>query len=139
MHSGKIHLLASVAIVLLSSIGCTQAKNKSQITQEAMKSNEGRVEGIVTSADDVGKPLPNVLIQLKYQPFVYDNPSTEAIATTKTDVHGRFVFENVEAGVYFPQATIPRTQGDCIIADAAIFIQVKAGSVVNVNLSYSCP
>jgi hypothetical protein len=56
-----------------------------------------------------------------------------------TDAQGKYVFENVEPGVFYPQTIIPRETGDCTNADMSKFIKVEVGSVVNVDLSYSCP
>jgi hypothetical protein len=69
MHIGKIRLLSTVAVVFWILIGCTSTENKSQPTAATTQVNGGRVEGTVTSADEVGKPLPNVLIQLSIIPL----------------------------------------------------------------------
>ena len=108
-------------------------------TDASINNNIGKIEGIIKSADEAGKPLPNVIVHLKYHPFFNENNQTEAIGVTKTDSQGKYSFDDVEPGVYVLQTTVVLEQGgSCDNFDLSKFIKVEVGSVATVNLNLTC-
>lgn len=108
-------------------------------TDETIASDKGRIEGIILSAEESGKPLPNVTIQLMYHPLFSGSSQTTPIATTKTDTKGRFSFQDVEPGIYALQTIILLEQGgSCGGFDLSKIIKIDPGVIATLSLSLTC-
>jgi len=108
-------------------------------TEQSTQANKGRIEGILTSADEVGKPLSGATVNLVIHPLLNDSNQGKEIAITKTDTQGRYLFDNVEPGIYALHTTFLLEQGgSCDTLDLSKIIKVKADSTAIVNLSLTC-
>jgi len=108
------------------------------LTDEAIQDG-GKIEGIITSANDLNMPLPDVIVSLKYHPFYYQNNQAKVLVRTKTDSQGKYSFDNVEPGVYTLQMRIDINQGGpCEVLDLTKIINIKVGVVAVVNLGLLC-
>jgi hypothetical protein len=110
-----------------------------QSTAETITFDGGAIRGSITSADKVGEPLPNVIIQLETHPFFNESNQIKIIATTTTDADGNYYFDQVEPGIYALHTKILLMQGGaCESTDWSKSIKIEIGSVVTANLSLAC-
>jgi len=108
------------------------------LTESNISNSGGKIEGTIISFADE-QPLSDVLVDLVLHPFFNQGDSGRAIATTKTDAQGRFLFENVEPGVYALQTTnFMRSGGSCGDYDLSKIIKIEVGMIAEVNLSLKC-
>jgi hypothetical protein len=107
-------------------------------TAEIITFNGGSIHGIITSADKINEPWPNVTVMLETHPFFNESNRIKVIATTTTDSQGRFSFNQVEPGVYALHTRISLI-GVCESTNLSKHIDVEVGSVVSVNLLLTCP
>lgn len=110
-----------------------------QSTAETITFDGGSIHGTITSADQVGEPLPNVIVQLETHPFFNEGNEIKLIATTTTDADGDFYFDRVDPGIYALHTKILLMQGGaCESTDWSKSINIEIGSVVTANLSLTC-
>lgn len=108
-------------------------------TETITQGNRGRIQGIITSASDLNKSLPEVVVELEHHPFFEKNNPSKVLARTTTDSQGKFSFDNVEPGVYTLQIRISINQGGpCEILDLTKIIKIEAGTVATMNLGLTC-
>lgn len=106
-------------------------------TKSDANNHTGKIEGIITSVDKVGEPLPDVIIDLILHPLF--NNQNKTIATTKTDLQGRFSFENVEPGIYALQTTLFLGKGgSCGDFDLTKIVRIETATIATINLTLKC-
>jgi hypothetical protein len=106
-------------------------------TEAVAQPSMGKIKGVITSVDE--KPLSDVIVYLKYHPFYHQNDQAKVLATTTTDSQGRYLFDNVEPGVYTFQTAVPLEGGGrCNDLDLTRVIKIEAGTVATVNFSLAC-
>jgi len=108
-------------------------------TNSANNNLRGKIEGFVTSIGEVPEPLSDVIIDLTFHPLFSGNDQNKIIATTKTDLQGRFSFDNVEPGIYALQTTLfLGTDGSCGDFDLTKIIKIETGTIATINLTMKC-
>lgn len=108
-------------------------------TKTGANNQKGKIEGIVTSASEVAEPLSDVIIDLTFHPLFSESNQKKIIATTKTDLQGRFSFDNVEPDVYALQTTLFLVAGgSCGDFDLTKIIRIETGTIATVNLTMKC-